>query len=314
MNEIEIANIAHQNYEQIVTLRKSINLNFWQLVERLKLARDNRQWVILDCESWASYLAQPEIDFNEHTVDNWITIYNSIKQNTLLPPEGVIDIDVSKLAIVAPHLTPENAEELLLKAKNLSRSDLREEIKLLNPITTPELPEGKFNVIYADPPWKYDVDLTTGETRSPENNYPVMDLEELVAFGEKIRAIASENCVLFLWITAPKLNWLNDVLTAWGFTYKTNLIWDKIKPMMGHYSSVRHEILVIAGKGNSAPVCDGVTIQSIDSVQSIDKTTTHSEKPEEFRKIIEKLYPNGKYIELFARRKINGWDCWGNEV
>ena len=180
---------------------------------------------------------------------------------------------------------------------------------------TPELPEGKYQVIYADPPWKYDVDLSGDATRSPENNYPVMDLDELKEFGAKVKEVSNKNCVLFMWITAPKLNWMNDVLESWGFEYKTNLIWDKIKPMMGHYSSVRHEILVIAGKGSSAPLCDGKTIQSVDSVQYIEKTPKHSQKPEEFRKIIEKLYPGTKKMELFHRGTCPaGWTCWGNET
>jgi len=178
-----------------------------------------------------------------------------------------------------------------------------------------ELPKRKYQVIYADIPWSYDVDLSSGATRSPERNYPVMDLDKIKSFGEKIKEITAENCVLFMWITAPKLNWMNDVLEAWGFQYKTNLIWDKVKPLMGHYSSVRHEILIIAGKGNSAPACDGKTIQSIDSVQVIEKSSKHSEKPKEFYGIIEKLYPNTQKIELFLRGKSRqGWDGWGDEA
>ena len=177
------------------------------------------------------------------------------------------------------------------------------------------LPTKKFRVIYADPPWKYDVDLSSGSTRSPENNYGSMDLAALKEFGEKVKEFSYKDCILFMWITAPKLNWMNDVLEAWGFEYKTNLIWDKIKPNMGHYSSVRHEILIVAGKGTCAPICDGKTIQSIDSVQSIEKSNKHSEKPVEFRKIIEKLYPDYKKIELFARGVApDGWTFWGDQV
>ena len=178
------------------------------------------------------------------------------------------------------------------------------------------LPKGKYQIIYMDLPWKYEVDLSKKASRSPENNYFVMDLEEIKRFGIKVRELAADNCVLFMWITAPKLNWMNDVLNACGFDYKTNLIWDKVKPNMGHYSSVRHEILIIAGKGNCAPVCDGKTIQSIDSVQSIEKSTRHSEKPTEFIRIIEKLYPTYKKIELFARNKEKrkNWSYWGDEA
>ena len=126
--------------------------------------------------------------------------------------------------------------------------------------------------------------------------------------------MAYKDCVLFMWIPAPKLNWMNDVLYAFGFTYKTSMVWDKVKHNMGHYFSVRHEYLVIAGKGSSTPLCDDKIVQSIDSVQVVEKTNKHSEKPEEFRKIIDTLYPNTKKIELFARKQIPGWMCWGNEV
>ena len=178
------------------------------------------------------------------------------------------------------------------------------------------LPEGKYQVIYADIPWAYDVDLSKGATRSPENNYPVMDLEKIKNFGLRVRELATDDCVLFMWITAPKLNWMGEVLEAFGFEYKTNLIWDKVKPNLGHYSSVRHEILVIAGKGNCAPICDGKTIQSIDSVQSIEKSSRHSEKPLEFMDIIDKLYPDYKKIELFARNKDKrrNWSYWGDQA
>lgn len=207
-------------------------------------------------------------------------------------------------------------DELLQEAvtENLSSRDIREKVKEIKKLPTPPLPEGKYQVIYADPPWAYDVDLSSGATRSPENNYPVMELDELVEFGEKVREISAENCILFMWITAPKLNWMNDILEAWGFEYKTNLIWDKIKPNMGHYSSVRHEILIIAGKGTCSPHTDGATIQSVDSVQSIEKSPRHSEKPQEFMEIIEKLYPDTKKIELFARNKRDGWESWGNDA
>jgi len=197
---------------------------------------------------------------------------------------------------------------------NLSSRETRELVKEIKKLPTPPLPKGKYQVIYADPPWEYDVDLSTGATRSPENNYPVMNLEELKEFSKKVKEISVDDCVLFMWITAPKLNWLNEVLEAWGFEYKTNFIWDKIKPNLGHYSSVRHEILIIAVKGNYAPLCDGKTIQSIDSVQQVEKSLRHSEKPEKFRKIIETLYPDTKKIELFARKKVDGWDTWGLEA
>lgn len=206
------------------------------------------------------------------------------------------------------------SQEFIEEGDNLSWNKIKQLYLTEQKTEKIELPKGKYQVIYMDIPWKYDVDLSQGATRNPENNYSVMDLEEIKKFGSKVKELAAKDCVLFMWITAPKLNWMNDVLEACGFEYKTNLIWNKIKPNLGHYSSVRHEILVIAGKGNCSPTCDGKTIQSIDSVQSIEKSAKHSEKPKEFYKIIEKLYPKHKKIELFARGKAReGWNVWGNE-
>jgi len=98
------------------------------------------------------------------------------------------------------------------------------------------------------------------------------------------------------------------VITAWGFDYKASFVWDKIKHNMGHYNSVRHEFLLVCTRGSCMPD----NPQLFDSVQSIERTE-HSVKPEEFRTIIDTIYPNGRRIELFARRPAEGWEVWGNE-
>jgi len=123
-----------------------------------------------------------------------------------------------------------------------------------------------------------------------------------------IRELADDNAVLFLWATSPMLPEALTVATAWGFQYKASFIWDKIKHNMGHYNSVRHELLLICTRGSCLPDSK----ELIDSVQTIERTE-HSVKPEEFRHIIDRLYPVGKRIELFSRRKVDGWQAWGNE-
>jgi len=119
----------------------------------------------------------------------------------------------------------------------------------------------------------------------------------------------SNDAVLFIWVTSPLLEESFKIIDAWGFKYKTSFIWDKVKHNMGHYNSVRHEFLLLCTKGSCTPD----NIKLFDSVQSIEKTK-HSEKPKEFRKIIDTIYPKGKRIELFAREKVEGWDYWGNEI
>jgi N6-adenosine-specific RNA methylase IME4 len=168
-----------------------------------------------------------------------------------------------------------------------------------------EFPKGKYRVIYADPPWKYGDELIENYGGA-EKHYPTMSLDSICEIP--ISQIADENAVLFLWATSPLIEDSFKVLNSWGFKYKTSFVWDKVKHNMGHYNSVRHEVLLVCAKGSCLP--DEAKL--FDSVQTIERTK-HSEKPEEFREIIETLYKYGNKIELFARKKTEGWDVYGNE-
>jgi N6-adenosine-specific RNA methylase IME4 len=176
-----------------------------------------------------------------------------------------------------------------------------------------ELPADKFTVIYADPPWKYnDAQAVKGDfgtgTGAANAHYPSMTLTELKALGAP--SLAADNAVLFLWATCPLLEDALALAKAWGFKYKAQFVWDKIKHNMGHYNSVRHELLLICTRGSCTPE----NVKLFDSVQSIARTK-HSAKPEEFRSIIETLYPSGKKVELFRRgAATQGWSAWGNEA
>jgi len=172
---------------------------------------------------------------------------------------------------------------------------------------TPELPEGKYNVLYADPPWSYGDTLVEGYG-SVERHYTSMTIQELCELN--IEDITDDNAVLFLWVTSPLLEECFEVIKAWGFKYKSSFIWDKVKHNWGHYNSVRHEFLLVCTKGSFLKQNKELE----DSVISIERSKEHSEKPEYFRELIEKMYPNSKKIELFARRKIDNWDTWGAEI
>ncbi len=176
----------------------------------------------------------------------------------------------------------------------------------------PRLPKGKYNIIYADPPWQYHVgeqhaEAGTVQAKTLSTYYPSMTLEEICELP--ISELAADNAVLFLWTTSPVLEEAFSVIFAWGFKYKASFIWDKIKHNVGHYNSVRHEILLIATRGSYLP--DHKKLY--DSVQSIERTK-HSRKPKEFIKIIDDIYRKGKRIELFRRgKKIKNWEAWGHE-
>ena len=182
-----------------------------------------------------------------------------------------------------------------------SRQKKKEEVK-----QAVAIPSGKYRVIYADPPWNYGDKLIEGYGAA-EHHYPSMTISELCSMS--VPDITDDNAVLFIWVTSPLLEDVFKVIAAWGFKYKTSFVWDKVKHNMGHYNSVRHELLLIATKGSCLP--DAKKLH--DSVISIEKTA-HSEKPEYFRTLIDSLYTDGARIELFRRGKsVNGWAAWGNE-
>lgn len=174
-----------------------------------------------------------------------------------------------------------------------------------------ELPADKYRVIYADPPWSYN-DKQAGEISlnygGAEKHYPSMSVKELCELG--VKGLAADDSVLFLWTTSPLLEDSFKIVNAWGFKYKASFVWDKVRHNMGHYNSVRHEFLLVCTRGSCTPE----VAKLFDSVVSVERTDKHSEKPEEFREIIDTLYPSGKRIELFARTEVDGWDQWGAEA
>lgn len=172
---------------------------------------------------------------------------------------------------------------------------------------------GMYRVFLADPPWTYHHSQPSGSQMS--DHYSGMSVEQLCALP--VEAHALEHAVLFMWVTAPMLYYSSDglapdpyrVIRAWGFEPKTGIVWDKVLHNFGNYVSVRHEHLLIATRGSCLP--DRPTLP--DSVQTVRREGEHSEKPEDFRRLIEQLY-DGPYLELFARRQVEGWACFGNDA
>lgn len=180
--------------------------------------------------------------------------------------------------------------------------------RLLNPSEATFEISGLYRVIYADPPWQYGNLRYRGATEQSDY-YPLMTTSQICDIP--VSDYIYDDAVLFLWATSPIL--YPDafkVMDAWGFEYKSSFIWDKVKHNMGYYNSVRHEFLLIGTHGSCTPD----VVKLFDSVQEIERGKGHSEKPEKFREIINTLYPEGPRAELFARKEIDGWDCYGNEI
>lgn len=164
----------------------------------------------------------------------------------------------------------------------------------------------RYPIVYADPPWRYEHVKT--ESRAIENQYPTMSLDEICALD--VNSITTDDSVLFLWATSPKLAEAMRVVESWGFTYRTCAVWTKDQIGMGYYFRQRHELLLVAVKG-APPMPEPA--DRPDSVVSAPRQE-HSAKPEVFYELIERMYPSLPRIELFARSAREGWARWGNQA
>ena len=168
----------------------------------------------------------------------------------------------------------------------------------------PPLPAGQFDVLYVDPPWRYDFAET--DSRQIENQYPTMSQADLCA----LKVPAADNALLLLWATAPKLAEALEVMAAWGFEYKTHAIWDKGQIGMGYWFRGQHELLLVGTQGVFSPP---LPEDRQGSVYCEDRGR-HSPKPAYFYEWIERAFPSRAYCELFARQTRDGWTAWGNQV
>ncbi len=172
-----------------------------------------------------------------------------------------------------------------------------------------------FDVILADPPWHFKVwNEESGSGRSASKHYPVMSIEEICALP--VNELRAGNCALFLWATWPTIfRYVPVVLKAWGFIYRTKAFtWVKttkngnLAMGTGYYTRANDEPCLLAVRG-SMPVADRGVLGTF-----LSPRREHSRKPDEQYEMIERLYPDRNYLELFAREKREGWSAWGNEI
>ena len=174
------------------------------------------------------------------------------------------------------------------------------------------LPPGKYNVIIADPPYRYDFE------RSGAPPYPTLTTEETINLQDKdgrpVTDAFADDTVIFMWAPRPKVFEAERILRAWGFEPKTLKIWRKAyngksQRGNGHYYWSTTELLILATKGTL-----GKPKFVPEDFLEAPRGKRHSEKPEEIRKEIEQMYPDGKYLELFARKRVKNWAVWGNQI
>ncbi len=188
----------------------------------------------------------------------------------------------------------------------------------------PKLPEQKFDIIYADPPWDYggklqfDKSSKSAEELDVSRNifissavfkYPTLKLEQLMQIP--ICKIAKADCLLFMWTSSPHLVHSIDLGNAWGFEYRTvAFIWDKMNHNPGKYTLSNCELCPRFQAGTNPQPRGARNIQQL--IRSPRRA--HSMKPDEVRIAIEKMFPTQDRIELFARIKCKGWTEWGLDV
>ena len=188
----------------------------------------------------------------------------------------------------------------------------------------PSLPNKKYQVIYADPPWDYGGKMQYDKTTIKDENvgfekkifissaafkYPTLKMKQLKQLD--VNSIAADDCILFLWTTGPQLANAIELGEAWGFEYKTvAFVWDKMVHNPGRYTLSQTEF-VLAFKKGKFPTPRGA--RNIRQLLSVHRGK-HSEKPIEVIDGITKMFPSQEKIELFARKNYFGWDNWGLEI
>lgn len=161
----------------------------------------------------------------------------------------------------------------------------------------------RFGTIYADPPWVYDNQGTRAATGNHYNGLTVEQLCEL-----PVRALAADDAHLHLWVTNAFLFDAPAIFKAWGFEFRSTFVWVKPQMGIGNYWRNSHEILLTAIRGNAKRFND----HSMMSWGQFDRAQ-HSAKPEQIRAMLERASP-GPFLELFGRRKVDGWTVWGNQI
>lgn len=194
-----------------------------------------------------------------------------------------------------------------------------------------ELPRGHYGVIYADPPWHWKPwreyarnpdshDAAFAGDRAVEKHYGTMTMEEIAAMP--VSQLAAADCVLFLWVTWPLLMRVNPIIEAWGFEYKTcGFDWMKAdvstldlfpdaktaEMKLGFWTRSNTEPCLLATRGSPKRLDAGVRMGIIEPARQ------HSRKPDCVHQRIQRLVA-GPYLELFGRRRVPGWDVFGNQI
>ena len=170
--------------------------------------------------------------------------------------------------------------------------------------STPPPPEGPYGVLVIDPPWEFPGDCPTRKVGPP---YPSMTVAEIAALP--VDDLADHDAVVWLWTTNLRMLDAHQILAGWGFEVKTILTWAKsTRPSPGHWllGRTEHVLLGVRGKPPWA--------RTAESTMLVAGNGRHSAKPTEFYEMVERICPDGRRLEMFARKRRPGWKAWGLEA
>lgn len=168
--------------------------------------------------------------------------------------------------------------------------------------------EGGWQIVVADPAWRFASNSKAKPGRNAMRHYDCMTVAEIAAMP--IRYIVAQDALLLMWVTVPFSHMAYDVIEAWGFRPKSQLVWAKSRIATGYWARNQHELCIIARRGKFPCLRPALFPTSIIP----GETREHSRKPEWVQDQIDARFPAAAKLELNARRQRAGWTVWGNET
>lgn len=175
------------------------------------------------------------------------------------------------------------------------------------------LPQGPFGVILSDPPWRFRTWNEENQEKSASKHYDLMNLSDIKSLP--VQSVAAPDCLLMMWAVQPMLDQALEVMSAWGFKYKTAGAWAKQSSTgnkwafgTGYLLRCSAEFFLVGARGNPKSAVKNVRNLIVAPVRE------HSRKPDEMHDNLERMFPDVARLEMFARESRPGWTAWGNQT
>jgi N6-adenosine-specific RNA methylase IME4 len=260
--------------------------------------------------------AAQQVNVSERSVNSAKTVLDKAAPEIIVAVDhGKLSVDAATKAAVLPQETQRKiAEAAEADNPNAARTIIKREARnkreqKIGAHQARELPFApEFGVILADPPWRYETWSENGMLKAAENHYPTMTTNEICALP--VETIAATHALLLLWATPPMMPDALEVMDAWGFTYRSHMVWQKDVVGTGHWFRMEHELLLVGTRGRPPAPAQGEQWTSV----RVAPRAAHSEKPVFAHTFAETFWPSFPKIELFARQPRLGWMGWGNQL